>query len=271
MIDDEAWSERLQQAVGAVRDWEKRITNLDDVESKSSIDQDDNGLPGHPVRSAAWYGLVAAVDHLALGADLADNGLTIRPTSIFTVTRAALLGASQAVWVLSGNREERRYRALAVESDERKQHRGFLQDYASDPFIRDTLPPKSLAVLDRDAKRLTDDIQSLQSLRKGNPYDGNLVSTTMMREAAAYLAQREDTEEWLRLVFAYEWRMTSAAAHARSWPTHIRPTERIPLPGGGERRTLATSLSDIVQSYGAAFLMTNLAWKLWDLRRQRQI
>lgn len=271
MIDDEAWSERLQQVVVSVRDWEKRIKDLNHVESKSSIGQDDDGLPGHPVRSAAWYGLVAAVDHLALGADLAENGLKIRPTSIFTVTRAALLGASQTVWVLSGNQEERRFRALSVEYDERKQHRGFLQDYASDSFVKATLPPKSLAVLERAAKGLTDDIESLGNLRKGKPYDGNLVSTRMMREAAAYLAEQGDTEEWVRLVFAYEWRMTSAAAHARSWPTQIRPTERIPLPGGGERRTLATSLSDVVQSYGAAFLMTNLAWKLWDLRRQRQI
>jgi hypothetical protein len=136
MDDDEAWRARLHRAVDAVRDWEKRTGQHEDVVPRSSLATDDRELPGHPVQSAAWYGLVTAVDHLALGADLVEKGLTLRPSSIFTFTRAALLGASQAVWVLSGNRDDRRCRALSVESDERKQHRGFVKDYAGDPFIR---------------------------------------------------------------------------------------------------------------------------------------
>ena len=268
MDDDEVWRARLERAVDTVRAWEKRTGQHEEVEPRSSLDADDGTLPGHPVQSAAWYGLVTAVDHLALGADLVDKGLTLRPSSIFTVTRAALLGASQSVWVLSGNREDRRCRALSIESDERKQHRGFVKDYSGDPFIREHLDPDFVAGLDGLVQRLTDEIQTLRGLRKGRPYDGDFTSTTMMREAAAHLSGGEN-DEWLRLSLAYEWRMASAAAHARFWPFHVRPTERTPLPGGGELRQMTSSLAEVVQSYGAAVLMTSEAWRLWDLRRRR--
>jgi hypothetical protein len=269
MHEDEVWLGRFRDSAIAVRHWEQRLEDPDDVAPGSSIDKDDAGLVGHPVRSAAWYGLITAVGHLAMVADLTKGGLTLRPSSFFTFTRAALLGASQAVWLLSGSREERRYRALSVRSDERKQHRGFVNDFARDVYVRDNEAPELVAGLDGLAQELTDEIQSLRIMRKGNPYDGDFVSTKMMSEAAAHLAGRGTMDDRLRLAFAYEWRMASAAAHARSWPMHVRPTEREDLPGGGEVRRMTVSLEEAGQSYVGAVLMTNEAWRLWDLRRRR--
>jgi hypothetical protein len=185
--EEEVWLRRLQRSMEAVRDWEKCTGNPESVEPRSSLDKDDGGLPGHPVRSAAWYGLAAAVDHLALGADQTKDGLTVRPSSVFTVTRAALLGASPSVWVLSGRRVERQFRAMSIESDERKQHGGFVKDYAGDPFISEKLPLEFVAGLDDLSQRLTTEIQSLRSFRKGKPYDGDFVSTTMMREPQPHM------------------------------------------------------------------------------------
>lgn len=268
MDEDEVWWGRIQFSMNAVREWEKRTRDRDVVEQGSSIDADDDGLVGHPVRTGAWYGLITAVDHLGLVADLTRDGLTLRPSSIFTVTRAALLGASQAVWLLSGSREERKYRALSIESDERKQHRGFVNDFARDPYVRENKDPAFVAGLDELAQNLTDEIYSLKSQRKGKPYDGDFVSTKMMSEAAAYLASQGSNDDWFRLALASEWRMASAAAHARSWPMHVRPTERESLLGGGEVLSMASSLEDVAKSYIAAVLMTNQAWKLWDIRRR---
>lgn len=264
------WRHRLEKSMKAVRQWEQRTSLPDEVEPRSSLDKDDEALPGHPVRSAAWYGLITAVDHLALVADLAKDDLTLRPSSIFTVTRAALLGASQAVWVMTGNREERQLRALSVASDEYKNHRGFVNDYVKDAFIKER-SEDIIADLENLAQRLTDKMQSLRPLRQGKPYAGDFSSTTMMREAAIHLASQPDTDDWLRLGLGYEWRMASAAAHARAWPMHVRTTEREPLAGGGEIRRMAASLPEIVQSYGAAVLMTSEAWNLWDLRRIRHV
>lgn len=149
MDGDKIWWGRLRLAMKAVRHWERRTGERDEVEPGSSIAKDDDGLTGHPVRTGAWYGLIVAVDHLGLVADLIRDGLTLRPSSIFTVTRAALLGASQAVWLLSGSREDRRCRALSIESDERKQHRGFVNDFARDDYVRDNQAPDFVAGLDK--------------------------------------------------------------------------------------------------------------------------
>ncbi|MEO5317461.1 hypothetical protein PV761_02545 [Arthrobacter sp. CC3] len=270
MDDEELWRLRLQKVVDAVRSWEVRIERPDEIAARSSIDRDDEGLPGHPVRSAAWYGLIAAVDCLGLVADLSKE-LTLRPSSMFTSTRAALLGASQAVWVLTGTREVRQLRALSVANDEYKNHRGFVNDYAKDPFIRQGQPAGMVAELEDLAQKLTDKMHALKELRQGKPYAGDFSSTVMMREAAAHLSSQPETDEWLRLALGYEWRMASAAAHARSWPMHVRKTERESLPDGGEIRRMSASLAEVVQSCAAAALMTSEAWRLWDLRGTRHV
>lgn len=269
MSEKEIWLNRLQKCVEATRQWETLTPGLDEVEKGSSLDKDDETLPGSPVRAAASYGLVAAVDHLALIADLSSN-LTLRPSSMFTVTRAALLAASQTVWVLSGTQDERRLRALSVATDEHKNHRAYINDYANDPFVGE-MAPDMVPQLKELAEKLTKKITSLQKIRRGKPYDGQLQATTMMQEAARHLADQNDADDWMRLALGHEWRLASAAAHARAWPMHIRATDREPLPDGGEIRRMSSSLSEFIQSFGAATLMTSEAWRLWDFQRTQRI
>jgi hypothetical protein len=109
---EKLWLGRFERCVEATRAWEPRIAAPDQVTPGSSLAEDDKDLVTAPVRTAAWSGLLSAVDHLALVADLAREELAMRPTSLFIPTRAALLGASQAVWVLSGNRPLRRARGF---------------------------------------------------------------------------------------------------------------------------------------------------------------
>lgn len=269
MSEDEVWKVRLHKSVVAVRQWELRTPGLDTVDKHSSIDKDDDPLPGSPVRTAASYGLIAAIDHLGLAADLSGTS-SQRASSMFTITRAALLGASQAVWVLSGNREERRLRALSVESDEHRMHRSYINGYAKDSFIRESAPDevRELGVL---AEKLTKEIRLLREIRRGTSYAGDFQSSRMMAEAAAHLSLQPETDEWLRVALGHEWRMASAAAHARAWPLHVRPTQRELLANGDEIRTMKTTLAEVAQAVGAATLMTNEAWRLWDLRRTRHV
>lgn len=269
MSDDEMWNVRLKRSVEAAQQWEHRTPGLDDVDERSSLNKDDSPFPNNPVRSAASYGLIAAIDHLGLAADLSSFP-TKRPSSIFTVTRAALLGASQAVWVLSGTRTQRRLRALSVAGDERKMHRSYVNGYARDSFIRRIAPEEARQLGDL-AEKLTTEMQSVHGLLRGTPYAGDFKSTTMMAEAAEHLASQPDMDDWLRLALGHEWRMASAAAHARAWPLHIRETHRESLSNGSEVRTLRSTLPEVVQAVGAATLMTNEAWRLWDLRRARHI
>ncbi|MCU1540258.1 MAG: hypothetical protein JWM01_1205, partial [Arthrobacter sp.] len=132
-------------------------------------------------------------------------------------------------------------------------------------------PAEMVAGLEGLVQELTEKMEGLKELRQGKAYAGDFSSTTMMREAALHLSSQPDTDEWLRLAVGYEWRMASAAAHARAWPMHVRKTEREPLPDGGEVRRMSASLAEVVQAYGAATLMTSEAWHLWDLRRVRHV
>lgn len=238
----------------------------DPVEPGSSLAADDALESGYLLSTVVWYGITTAMDHLLLAADdLTNADAPLRPSAFFTVTRAALLGASQSVWILTGSRTERLNRARSVMADERKLHAVFLSDYTKDPALAEDVSAESLAQAEAMVKRLDKDRKRLLSARAADGYSGTFTSTAMMREAAEHLAGRDD---WQRRALAYEWRMSSAAAHARMWPFHVRPTESTPLPGGGgEIRRLSSSLLEAVQSFGAAVLMLNEAWRLWDLRR----
>lgn len=54
---DEVRSARPQRCLEAARSWEQRVGFPDKIEPQSSLDKDDEGLSGNPVRSAAWAGL----------------------------------------------------------------------------------------------------------------------------------------------------------------------------------------------------------------------
>lgn len=268
---DEAWQRRIKRCVDAVRQWEPRTREPDTIEPGSSLHSDDQHWKSFPASSAAWYGLVTAVDHLALVADQTQDGtnLRLRPSSPFTVTRAALLGASQAVWVLSGSRSERIRRTLVIAEDERKLHRTFLRDYMNDPFTKVELSSGFLEELGEMDKKLTDEIDAIRDERTARGDKETFQSTKMMQEAAKYVCDDDASDQWVRLALSYGWRMASAAAHARQWPFFVRPTEKLPSDAGVVVRRMSTSFADFGQSLGAATLMTSEAWRLWDLRRRR--
>jgi len=265
LTDDDGWSRRIGLCIEAVRTWESEREH-EPVEPGSALAGDDAQSRSLPVSTLAWMGISTGIDHLALFADLfVANEATPRPLAPFTVTRAALLGASQAVWLLCPtSRGERVRRASLVAEDERHQHRVFANDYARDPFVRSSFAPESLADLERVCARLRADEAAIRAKLGKGP---RLSSTTMMREAAEHLARDGTEAEWLRLALAHEWRLSSAAAHARMWPLHVRPTTSEPLPGGGEMRRLTSSIAQIGTAFAAATMMTSEALRLWDERR----
>lgn len=265
---EQLWAGRIERCFDAALAWSPRIAAPDAVEPGSSLAGDDKELVSAPVRTAAWSGLLSAVDHLALMTDLrGEDGLTMRPTSLYTPARAALLGASQAVWVLGGaTRAIRRARALAIAEDERAQHRKFLWDYTNDAYAKANFSQEIMAEMDDLAARLTVEISRIRALQKDYPkIDSD--ATSMMRDAAEHLTKGGETgDQWMRFALAYEWRVASAAAHGRSWPVFVRNTEKTKT-ASGELRSFTTTAGELGRAVGAATLMTSEAWRLWDLRR----
>lgn len=262
------WAARIERCFDAARDWAPRIAAPEEVEGGSSLAGDDKALVTAPVRTAAWAGLLSAVDHLALMTDLpGDEGLNMRPTSLYTPARAALLGASQAVWVLGGGtRATRRARALSIAEDERAQHRRFLWDYTNDAYAKANFSQEVMDEMNDLATKLTVEITRIRALQKEHPkIDSD--ATTMMRQAAEHLTKGgSKDDQWMRFALAYEWRVASAAAHGRSWPVFVRKTGKTKT-ASGELRSFTTSAEELGKAIGAATLMTSEAWRLWDLRR----
>ena len=79
--------------------------------------------------------------HLGLASDSLQRqgGVRLRPTAFYNVCRAALIAASQALWVMTGTEQERLRRVQLLELDEAKSAKAFLTDYADDvAFESDT-------------------------------------------------------------------------------------------------------------------------------------
>lgn len=267
MADEEALERRLQDCLDLLGQWEERILATDAlmVAPGSSLAKDDRGLNGPHMRTSAWIGLVTAVDHLSLAADTL-SGPGLRGSSFFTVTRAALVGASQTVWVLSGSRAERRAKALSVAEDELKQHHSFLKDFSGDERIRQALEPVALTTLVKIESALGPAIGALPTDLRAR-YQRPFETTRMVREAAAHLASKEDDPARLEAALGWEWRVSSAAAHGRQRTTGLRESEIVPMDEDSNARVVRVSFREVAQSFIMATLMTHEAWHLWDLRR----
>lgn len=91
-----------------------RSRSVEEPERGSEAALDDVVWPWMPPSEIARQSLVAATQHLNL-ARTAIEAEDIYPSSHFTVLRGCLVGASQAVWILSSDdRTERQQRALRV-------------------------------------------------------------------------------------------------------------------------------------------------------------
>lgn len=289
---EEVWFDRLLRAKEAVAGWADRTREVEQVEPGSRIAKVDDEFPSAPLREGAWIGLLTATDHLGQMADLISPTMSMRPFAHLTLLRPALLGASQTVWLLCGTARERRSRALLVQLDERQQHRSFINSYRLDPFVQTHFSEGFRGNLDELWTKLTTSAKAAErEFHLGAPekQSSKLVATKVITEAASYLTQRIDQaeekmpladtllegssssarREFLRLAFSYEWRLSSAAAHAKMWPYFVR--DAINEEHQDRRvRKMTTSVQELATSIIIATLMTSEAWRLWDQLRLRQ-
>lgn len=103
----------LLQMLGSAPDldrWRLRAQRIEEPEVGSDLAIDDRIFPHMAISQLARTSLVTAGEHLRLALD-AIKANQLYPSSHFTVLRGALVGASQAVWVLEpedrGQRSER--------------------------------------------------------------------------------------------------------------------------------------------------------------------
>lgn len=261
---------RIEKAVAAVRAWSSRYSNDPLVPQPGSLmAKDDRVYPALPLSSVTWFAITSALDHLDLGADMlqADGVRVLRPHAFYSLTRSALLGAAQALWLLTGNDEQRAIRSLLIVEDEatlqRKHLRADLQDETLAADVSAEFPEK-LAELDT---KLTGRIDDARALLRARGHKERFQSTAMIADIAKFAAPND---RWLRRAIMDQWMRGSAAAHSRMWVMHVVKTEDEPAPGGGVIRRMTSSVSDIAQAYGAPTLLLSQALELWHARSARR-
>ena len=253
---------RIEKAVTAVRQWATLAGTPQIPEPGSRLAGDDLVFPALPTSTVTWYAITSAIDHLDLGADLlqANDVTVLRPHAFFSLTRSALLGAAQALWVLAGSPEESAVRSLLIVEDEAINQRRYLNAYLNDPTIEEDVSSELLASMRADVDRLSTRIRTVRTEIGRRGHKSRFESTVMIKDVALHMAPGD---AWFRRAVMDQWQRGSAAAHGRMWTLHFRESESIPLPDGGVTRMFSSSVEDVAQAYGAPTLVLSEALDLW--------
>jgi hypothetical protein len=171
---------------------------------------DDEAYPWEKCSAWTRASLIAATDHLVVWANIVApqtvfEGMTVRnpPRPYYTLARAGLESAAQAVWVLdqdeSSERVHRHLRLLY--HDLRQMALAFeLEGDQRAPAVRKRMESIRERVGDADV---------FESIKKGEPK-----YSAMVRECAGALDMEPSGLEVL-------WRSASAAAHGKNWFQHV--------------------------------------------------
>lgn len=276
--DSHAWGARLGALLPWIRSWEQR-NDPDPIESGSPLARDDEDYPRLPTSTLAWVGLTTASEHLTMVADILEGESPKSfPTAYQTLCRTVMLGAGQAVWLMTGNARERLHRSRLIAADERWNYRQFLNDWVKDDYLTSEVSSTAVQEAQKRIQDLDAEKRTLEGKMKDSGWSGrdlSFAATRMLRDVANHMAAQPPNgagapDEWLRINGSWQWRMGSGDAHARLWPRLVRPGERIPLLDGSKTRLLIStgSLEQIGVVVGTAVLTTQEGFRLWDERRR---
>lgn len=190
-----------------------------------------------------------AVDHLQAIRILVVENRQLFPFAVQTLARPALIGASQAVWILSDNdRTTRLTRANSVRAESYRRHVQWLDNQSTgNDSIRQHF------------------VHRLENI----PDTPRLILTDVINFAARMAFVRRADSEQLIKETASVWQRTGGAAHALPWAFANQPGT---AAGASSRDSqLATmvvtgSIDEVATSFNCAALMLGKAWQLWFTR-----
>lgn len=186
--------------------WRLRAHRVEEPERGSDLALDDNIFERMAISQLARMSLVLAGEHLRLALDAIRAQQQLYPSSHFTVLRGALVGASQAVWIMAPpDRNLRRERGLTVLTEmyaQMDKYYGFLENAQIDANDRTRLDDQRRWLSER-----RDDVASLRITR------ATLNLTDVIGAAADHVFTDTSSREAVRRM----WREMSADAHVLGW------------------------------------------------------
>jgi len=235
--------------------WRLRAHRVEVPQRGSELAIDDEIFERMAISELARLSLVAAGEHLRLALD-AINARQLYTSSHFTVLRGALVGASQAVWILGPeDRDVRRERGLTVLTEMYSQmdkYYGFLESTPLEAADRASLDDQRLWLSER-----RDDVASIRSTR------ATLNVTEVIGAAADHAFVDTSSRDAARRL----WREMSADAHVLGWSLFQRTTF-----GPADRRTgvgegkAPGSPEHVAEPFLASYRLLKCGWSLFDRR-----
>uniref|UniRef100_A0A5Q5BH26 Uncharacterized protein n=2 Tax=unclassified Mycobacterium TaxID=2642494 RepID=A0A5Q5BH26_MYCSS len=254
MMDDHELETRIRSTFGVLDHWLTSMRHAFIPNVGSALHEDDQDWPPLPVSQLAHVGLAVATDHLdAIRCHL--NSKHLFALTDLTICRSALVGASQAVWILApADRNERLERARMLAADALRYHGQYMEALKAASPDDPTVPLVEAHIAMRSAELKAKRLEAGALVRHEN--------TRMIREAATAIFSPELAAE-----ASLEWQSGSGAAHGFAWPILNSPnTKRV---GAADDTGLAefqasASLGRIANGYLAAFHMARAGWSLLE-------
>jgi hypothetical protein len=248
----------ITSTFNTLTEWQQRLGAPYFPIPGSDLAADDEDWPPSPVSQVAICGLAAAVDHLSAVRSLieAKQLFTFTPLSL---SRGALIGASQAAWVLAPNDSRIRLRRARTVSDYGYGYRiKYLEDLDGLSDEADEGVDIHLALNRRRRSELA-------QKREADGHTAKLNATDMIETAASEIFNKAS----LTLNAKLAWQSCSGAAHGQMWQFH--GTTAIQQVAGANEDGIATfnlggKFSTFSNPYCAAFHIAERAWSLLDLR-----
>lgn len=237
--------------------WRLRAHRLETPQPRSELDADDKVFPKHPVSETARLSLTSSGEHLRAVATTIE-AVQLYPTATFTTLRGALVGAAQAVWILSpDDPHDRQQRALAVVRESYVQLRAYDNEVLKDPGLTET---ERLEVLDH-VEWLTTRIGEVDALRTS----GARLDLTNIVIPGALNAAFDN--ERLTAAGILQWRMMGGDAHVLPWAIVRRGTFSGPEDEHGRSEgAVAGNFGHIAEPFILAYRLVRVGWGLFDRR-----
>lgn len=246
---------QMLDTAGDLEGWRLRARRVEEPQRGSELAIDDEIFQRMAISQLARMSLVLAGEHLRLALD-AIKAKQLYPSSHFTVLRGALVGASQAVWILAPeDRALRRERGLTVVNEMYMQldkYYGFLGGTQLEADERARLDDQRLWLNER-----RNDVASLRST------GATLKLTDTIGAAADHVFTDTVSREAVRRM----WREMSADAHVLGWSLFQRTTFGAPdrRTGVGEGKAPG-SPEHVAEAFLASYRLLRSGWSLFDRR-----
>lgn len=262
--DESAAEARLRETFDQVRLWHR--TPLFEPSIGAELRLDDEEWPFLATSQLSKSGLDVAAEHLFVIVNLIDAG-QIMPFAFRSILRTALVGSTQAVWLLApDDRAERATRLRVLVAEMYRRHEPYLDGLLTLNQLMGEPPHADTAMVRAHVRDRAEQVRMLRALAEER---GRWNDTDAIEKAAQAAFANKPNVDVLVHEALLEWKAGSGVSHGLVWPLlGSAGTRGVGAVDAHGRRVIEArgSLLRVENAYRLAYGMTDAGWTL--LRRR---